>query len=88
MSNLFPEPELVELSAEIGMQLREVRELESIATQKTGESPPSEIVLAKQNQAIAELTKEPPQRFLVRFGKAAKADLCDEDGLLHKQGQK
>jgi len=85
MSNLFPEPELVELSTEIEMQLREVHELESIAIQKTGEPPSTEVVLAKQNQAIADLTKESPKSFLAKFGRAAKADLCDESGLLHKQ---
>jgi hypothetical protein len=85
MSSLFPEPELIELSTEIEMQLREVRELESIAIQKTGEPPSTEVVLAKQNQAIADLTKEPPKSFLAKFGRAAKADLCDETGLLHKQ---
>ena len=55
MSSLFPEPELIEISTEIEMQLREVRELEAIAIQKTGETPSTEVVLAKQNQAIADL---------------------------------
>jgi hypothetical protein len=34
MSNLFSEQELIELSAEIEVQLREVHQLQSIAPQK------------------------------------------------------
>jgi len=88
MSNLFTEQELTELSADVDAQLRDVRERESIARQKSGEPPSTDLVLAKQNETIATLTQEPPKRFLVRFGQAAKADLCEESGLLHKQWQK
>jgi hypothetical protein len=84
MTNLFTEQDLLDLSSEVDTQLRELVELEAIASQK-GEPPSDEIVLAKQNQAIADLTKEPPKSFLAKFGQAAKADLCDESGLLHKQ---
>jgi hypothetical protein len=84
MANLFTEQELLALSHEVDTQLRELAELETIASQK-GDSIPDELVLAKQNQAIADLTKESPKSFLAKFGKAAKADLCDESGLLHKQ---
>jgi hypothetical protein len=84
MTNLFTEQELLTLSSEVDAQLRELQELAAIATQK-GEPPLEEVVLARQNQAIAELTKEPPRSFLAKFGRAAKADLCKENGLLHKQ---
>jgi hypothetical protein len=87
MTNFFTEQELLDLSHEVDAQFRELAELKTIAMQK-GEPPADEVVLAKQYQAIAELTKEPPRGFLAKFGKAAKADLCDENGLLHKQWMK
>jgi hypothetical protein len=87
MTNLFTEQELLVLSNEVDTQLRELAELKTIAMQK-GEPPSDEVVLAKQYQTIADLTKEPPKGFLAKFGKAAKADLCDENGLLHKQWRK
>jgi hypothetical protein len=88
MSNLFTEPELTELAAAVETQLRDVREREAIAVQKSGEPPSTDVILAKQNETITTLTKEPPKHFLVRFGQAAKADLCEDSGLLHKQWQK
>ena len=47
-----------------------------------------EAQLVKQNQAIAAATKEPAKSFLQKFRKAAKADLCEEDGVLYKQWKK
>jgi hypothetical protein len=84
MSQLFLEPELLDIAAEIELQLQEVQQMQAIAFQKTGENPQPEVALVKQTQTIAALTKEPPQSFLVKFGQAAKADLCEESGLLHK----
>ena len=63
---------------EIDAQLLELRSL----------SGDKEAQLVKQNQAIAAATKEPAKSFLQKFWKAAKADLCEEDGVLYKQWKK
>ena len=47
-----------------------------------------QVALVKQNEAIATATKEPAKSFLQKFWKAAKADLCEEDGVLYKQWKK
>jgi hypothetical protein len=44
--------------------------------------------LIKQKESIELVTKEPMESFLAKFGQAAKSDLCDKDGLLHKQWEK
>jgi hypothetical protein len=43
--------------------------------------------LVRQKETIEPLTKEPMDS-LVKFGRAAKADTCDEEGMLHKQWKK
>ena len=82
---MFSEQEISQLTAEIDAQLLELRSPSSEALLKSGGK---EAQLVKQNQAIATATKEPAKSFLQKFWKAAKADLCEEDGVLHKQWKK
>jgi hypothetical protein len=42
----------------------------------------------KEQETIESLTKEPMDSFMVKFGRAAKVDICDEDGMLHQQWKK
>jgi hypothetical protein len=58
------------------------------AISKSGDGFEPGDVLSKQKEVIESLTKEPWQRFMEKFGQAAKSDLCDKDGLLHKQREK
>jgi hypothetical protein len=39
--------------------------------------------LAKQASEIEKITQENPVSFLKKFRRAAKADLCEEDGVLY-----
>lgn len=86
MNAIFSESESIELAAEVEAQLRELQNIR--ADLKNVEPEDRDAALAKQNNTIAELTKESPQSFLVRFGKSAKGDLCDDEGMLHKQWKK
>ena len=83
MSTLFTEKDSIDLAAEVEAQLRELREFKP-AIQRAGEPEDKAAALVKQNETIKSLTQEPAQSFLAKFGMAAKADLCDADGLLHK----
>ena len=82
---MFSDEEISQLAAEIDAQLLELRSLSGDAPLKSGDR---EAQLVKQNQAIATATKEPAKSFLQKFWKAAKADLCEEDGVLYKQWKK
>ncbi|MDG3495975.1 MULTISPECIES: hypothetical protein [Pseudanabaena] len=83
--SMFSDEEISILAAEIDAQLLELRSLSGDAPLKSGDR---EAQLVKQNQAIATATKEPAKSFLQKFWKAAKADLCEEDGVLYKQWKK
>jgi hypothetical protein len=82
---MFSDEEISQLAAEIDAQLLELRSLSGDTSLKSGDK---ESQLVKQNQAIAIATKEPAKSFLQKFWKAAKADLCEEDGVLYKQWKK
>ena len=82
---MFSDEEISQLAAEIDVQLLELRSLSGDAPLKSGDQ---EAQLVKQNQAISTATKEPAKSFLQKFWKAAKADLCEEDGVLYKQWKK
>ena len=82
---MFSDEEISQLAAEIDVQLLELRSLSGDTSLKSGDK---ESQLVKQNQAIATATKEPAKSFLQKFWKAAKADLCEEDGVLYKQWKK
>ena len=82
---MFSDQEIADLAAEIDAQLLELRSPSSDALRKSGDM---EAQLVKQNEAIATVTKEPAKSFLQKFWKAAKADLCEEEGVLYKQWKK
>ncbi|MEA5476518.1 hypothetical protein VB774_02695 [Pseudanabaena galeata UHCC 0370] len=82
---MFSDEEISQLAAEIDAQLLEVRSLSGDASLKSGDK---EAQLVKQNEAITTATKEPAKSFLQKFWKAAKADLCEEEGMLYKQWKK
>ncbi len=82
---MFSNEEISILAAEIDAQLLELRSLSGDVSLKSGDK---EAQLVKQNQAIATATKEPAKNFLQKFWKAAKVDLCEEEGMLYKQWKK
>ena len=82
---MFSDQEIADLAAEIDAQLLELRSPSSDALRKSGDM---EAQLVKQNEAIATATKEPAKSFLQKFWQAAKADLCEEEGVLYKQWKK
>jgi hypothetical protein len=87
MTEIFSAAEIEELSAEIDQQLQELRQT-GVATYKSGDELGPGGALSKQKESIESLSKEPMPSFLARFGRAAKADICDKDGMLHKQWEK
>jgi len=82
---MFSDEEISQLAAEIDAQLLELRSPSNDALRKSGDM---EAQLVKQNEAIATAAKEPAKSFLQKFWKAAKADLCEEEGMLYKQWKK
>jgi hypothetical protein len=87
MTEIFTAAEIEELSAEIDRQLQELRQ-SGAATYKSGDELEPRGALSKQKESIESLTKEPMPSFLAKFGRAAKADICEKDGMLHKQWEK
>ena len=82
---MFSDQEIADLAAEIDAQLSELRSPSSDALRKSGDM---EAQLVKQNEAIATATKEPAKSFLQKFWQAAKADLCEQEGVLYRQWKK
>lgn len=82
---MFSDQEISQIAAEIDAQLLELRSPDAVTYSK---SVDPQLVLVKQNEAIAQSTQEPAPSFLKKFWKAAKADLCEEDGVLYKQWKK
>jgi hypothetical protein len=87
MTEIFSPAEIEELSAEIDRQLHELRQ-SGAANYKSGDELEPRGTLSKQKESIESLTKEPMLSFLEKFGRAAKADICDKDGLLNQQWHK
>ena len=87
MTNIFIPEQISILSAEIDSQLRELN-AESDSSMKSDDSEQPSSLPVKQSQAIEEITKEKPNSFLKKFGRAAKSDLCEEEGLLNTQWKK
>ncbi len=87
MTEIFSPAEIEELSAEIDRQLQELRR-SGTTTYKSGDELEPGGALSKQKESIESLTKEPMPNFLAKFGRAAKADICDKDGLLNQQWHK
>jgi hypothetical protein len=87
MTEVFSAAEIEVLSAEIDRQLQELHQA-GVATYKSGDELEPGGALSKQKESIESLTKEPMPSFLAKFGRAAKVDICDKDGMLHKQWEK
>lgn len=85
MTTIFTPEKAAELSNQIDRQLQELK-TQPYSPTKLPETPPGFPV--KQSQAIEEVTQEKPERFLQKFGRAAKSDLCEEGGLLNSQWKK
>ena len=82
---MFSDQEIVQLATEIDAQLLDLR---SRSNDVAFKSIDQESQLEKQNQAIATAANEPAKSFLKKFWRAAKADLCEEEGMLYKQWKK
>jgi hypothetical protein len=82
--SLFSEAELTQLSAEIDMQLRSLRQSDD-AVAKSGTPKELETILAKQMEVIAQSTKEPPRTVLQKIYPFLKRQLCEEGGELNEQ---
>jgi hypothetical protein len=87
MNEIFTAAEIEVLSAEIDRQLLELRQ-SGVAAYRSGAELEPGGALSKQKESIESLTKEPMPSFLAKFGRAAKADICDKDGLLNQQWHK
>ncbi len=86
MSAVFSEAELETLSVEIDRQLQELREFKGAVVR--GDELEATGALVRQQETIESLTKEPMDSFMAKFGRAARADICDESGMLYKQWKK
>lgn len=86
MAKIFTDDELEMLSAEIDRQLQELQQFKDGVIR--GDESETKGALVRQQEMIESLTKEPMDSFMAKFGRAAKADICDEDGMLHKQWKK
>jgi len=86
MATIFSDPKLKALAAAIDRELAGIEQTRSSpAVQRSLEEPNAP--LAKQASEIERITQEKPVTFLKKFRKAAKADLCDEGGVLNAQWQ-
>jgi len=92
---MLSDQEISQLATEIDAQLLELRSpvisarlINANYGDASLKTVDKEAQLVKQNQAIATATKEPAKSFLQKFWKTAKADLCEEDGVLYKQWKK
>ena len=93
MSEIFTEEQIDRLSQEIDEQLQELSGTTNLESRQKDPSlfpvpPRLENLPEKQSHAIEKVTQEKPKSFLKKFGKVAKKDLCDEDGLLNQQWKK
>jgi hypothetical protein len=87
MTEIFSAAQIEELSAEIDRQLQELRR-SGAATYKSGDELEPDGALSKQKESIEQLTQEPMSIFMAKIGRAAKSEICDEDGFLYKQWEK
>jgi hypothetical protein len=80
---MFSDEEIVKMAAEIDKQLEKLK-LQQQSNQTPLKSDDGKLELPKkQNDAIANATKEPTENFLKKFGRVAKADLCEKGGKLN-----
>jgi hypothetical protein len=81
--NLFTEQELQTLSAEIDLQLRELKNepSETGDTKRIGTT--NKAIPSKQKQQLELATQEDAYAFMKKFVRAGKRDLCEEGGTVH-----
>jgi hypothetical protein len=82
----FTDDELDMLSTEVDRQLQELRQIEVAVVRGEELEPGGD--LRNQQETIERLTKEPVKTVMARVGRAAKSEICGEDGLLYKQWEK
>ncbi|WP_052049968.1 hypothetical protein [Leptolyngbya sp. KIOST-1] len=86
MATIFSDPEVQTLATAIDRELAGIEHSRPTgAVQRSLEEP--DAPLAKQAAEIERITQEKPVTFLKQFRKAAKADLCQEGGVLYTQWQ-
>ncbi|MBW4484114.1 MAG: hypothetical protein KME14_16375 [Tildeniella torsiva UHER 1998/13D] len=81
----FSDADVQSLAAAIDQQLANIEQMRSTSVQRSLEEPNAP--LAQQASAIERVTQENSISFLKKFRAAAKADLCDEGGVLNAQWQ-
>jgi hypothetical protein len=85
MTTPFSDPEIQALAAAIDQQLADIEQTRTTSVQRSLEEPNAP--LAPQASEIERITQEKPVTFLRKFRHAAKADLCEEGGVLNAQWQ-
>lgn len=73
------------LAHQIDQELATLHQVATLSVQRSLDGP--DAPLAKQAAAIERITQEPAVGFLKKFRRAAKADLCDDGGVLNAQWQ-
>jgi uncharacterized protein with PIN domain len=86
---MFSAAQLQEISIAVDQQLAAAR-VRPIAETKDGMSELRRLQsqLVVQQEQIESATQESADRFLQKFGRAARRDLCEEGGLLYEQWKK
>src|SRR5271165_4985108 len=85
MSDLFTPEQIEQLTAEVNQQLQMLSAAEPAWQRgKRGAGAPAE----RQRKVIEKATGQDAATFLARFRQAARKDLCEKDGVLHKQWTK
>ena len=85
MTTPFSDPEIQALAAAIDQQLTDIEQTRTTSVQRSLEEPNAPLAL--QASEIERITQEKPVTFLKKFRQAAKADLCEEGGVLNAQWQ-
>jgi len=85
MRDPFTSDQIDRLSSEIDSQLRHLSSSGGAATRGRGSH---EAATERQKRAIEQATGEDASSFLRRFKDAARADLCEEGGVLYRQWSK
>ncbi|MEL7071966.1 MAG: hypothetical protein AAGN15_25450 [Cyanobacteria bacterium J06581_3] len=95
MANLFPPETIQSLADRIDAQISALstggRESYGVSTSSSVQrslEPDSVSPLAVQAAEIERITQEKPVRFLKKFRRAAKQDICEEGGVLNAQWKK
>ncbi|MGB8844005.1 MAG: hypothetical protein WCC64_23390 [Aliidongia sp.] len=85
MSDLFTPEQIEQMTTDLNQQLLALSKAEPATFRGDGAARPA---AARQRQAIEQATGQDATTFLARFRHAARQDLCEADGVLHKQWEK